>query len=200
MFYAFGKFLCKVFFHLYLKTKVIGDKNIPPRGSFIVAGNHVSFLDPVAFGIASPRRLNYMARDTLFRNRLFGWVLRHVSVFPLKRNSANIGAIKEALRRLGNGEGLLLFPEGTRSANGCLKDPLEGVGFLARKSGASVIPAYVQGTDKALPKGAKFIKPKAIRVIFGEAVVFPQDKNLSDEDVTAEIMRRIAVLRDSLRV
>lgn len=188
--------MCTIFFHCYLFTEVKGQNHIPRKGGFILAGNHVSYLDPVAFGVACPRFLNYMARDTLFLNPFFGWLLRHVGAFSLKRNFADISAIKEALKRLGQGKGLLLFPEGTRSATGEIAGGLEGVGFLARKGNVPVIPAYVMGTDKALPKGAKFIKPTRLKMVFGEALVFPQETAFSDKEMTLQIMRRIAALKD----
>jgi 1-acyl-sn-glycerol-3-phosphate acyltransferase len=194
--YSIGRTLCAIFFHCYLFTEVKGQNHIPRKGGFILAGNHASYLDPVAFGVACPRFLNYMARDTLFRNPFFGWVLRHVGSFPLRRNFADLGAIKEALKRLGEGKGLLLFPEGTRSATGEMAGGLEGVGFLARKGNVPVIPAYVIGTDKAMPKGSKFIKPTRLKVIFGEVLVFPQETPLSDKEMTVQIMRRIAALKD----
>ncbi len=197
MFYASCRFICKVFFHSYLKTKIVGVGNIPLKGGFILAGNHVSYLDPIALGIACPRQLHYMARDTLFRNSVFGWILLHVNAIPLKRNFADIGAIKGALKLLKKGEGLLLFPEGTRSADGSLSAPHEGVGFLARKSVVPVIPVYAQGTNEALAKDEKFIKRGAINVIFGEPVIFQEDKSFDDRQATEEIMRRIAALKDT---
>lgn len=196
MFYAFWKFFCWLCSALYLPTVVKGKKNIPERGGFILACNHVSYLDPVIFGISCPRQLNYMARESLFENRLFGWFLAHVNVFAIKRYSADIGAIKEALARLKIGGGLLLFPEGTRSINGRLGEGQEGVGFLARKSNVPVVPAFIKGTEKAMPKGAKFIKPARLTVVFGPVMKFPADGGVSDKAWANEIMRQIAFLKD----
>ena len=200
MIYALGKFICWVYTIFCLPMKVTGRENIPKHGGFILACNHTSYLDPVIFGIACPMPLNFMARDTLFKNKLFGWMLKHVNAFPLKRNSADIGAIKEALARLNNGGVILLFPEGTRSTDGKVAEGLEGVGFLARKSRVPVIPAFVLGTEKAMPKGAKFIKPARLCIVFGHAMMFSDNAGLSDKDRTAEIMKQIALLRASLPI
>ena len=200
MFYAFWKFFCWLCSVIYLPTIVKGKKNIPIKGGFILACNHVSYLDPVIFGISCPRPLNYMARESLFKDRLLGWLLAHVNVFTIKRYSADIGAIKEALRRLKMGGGLLLFPEGTRSSDGQIGEGLEGVGFLARKSNVPVIPAYIKGTQKAMPKGAKFVKPARLTVIFGPVVRFAEKDCISDKARTAEIMKQIALLQDLLRI
>lgn len=188
-----------IFFLTYLRLAVKGRQNIPCEGGFILAGNHASYLDPVAFGVASPRHLSYMARGTLFRNRFFGWLLRKVSVFPLKRSSADPGAIKEALRRLKNGDGLLLFPEGTRIQSGTMAQGLAGAAFLARKSGVPVVPACIEGSDRAMPKKARVIAPFQVRVIFGEPIVFRQQEQISDQDFVNEIMRRIAALQSGCK-
>jgi 1-acyl-sn-glycerol-3-phosphate acyltransferase len=195
MLHAFGKWLFKIIFTYFLPAQIRGTENVPKKGGFIIAGNHASFLDPIVFGTACPRTLNYMARDTLFKRPVFGWILRHVNAFPLKRNAADIGAIKEALKRLKENQGLLLFPEGERRSDGKIGEGLEGVGFLARKSGVPVVPAYVEGTETVLPKGAKFIRRGRIKVVFGEPVTFQSDCPISDKDISQLVMEHIARLK-----
>ncbi|MFH0877245.1 MAG: lysophospholipid acyltransferase family protein [Candidatus Omnitrophota bacterium] len=189
---------CAVFLYTYSRLRASGRHNIPRCGGFIMAANHVSYLDPPALAAACPRHMSYMGRDTLFGNRFLGWVFKNVSVFPLKRNSADFGALKEALRRLKNGDGLLLFPEGTRSPDGKIARGLAGVAFLARKSGVPVVPARVDGSERAMPKTSKWIAPFRIRVVFGEPFVFRQGKYASDQDFVAEVMSRIAALKPTV--
>ena len=160
-----------------------------------MCGNHVSYLDPPVFGVACPRAMHFMARDTLFKKKNFAWILRQVNAFPLKRNAADIWALKEALRVLKAGRGLLLFPEGTRTVGGDLGKPQAGVGFLVRKSGVPVIPAYVEGSDRALPKQEKkfhFFRP--IHVQIGKPF-YPDCKTLTDEEVSLHVMEKIRELR-----
>jgi 1-acyl-sn-glycerol-3-phosphate acyltransferase len=195
MIYAAGKFFFWVFLKSFFGFKVTGKENIPSAGGFIVAGNHVSYLDPIVFGVACPRPLSFMARDTLFRNRFSAWLLRRVNVFPLRRNSADVGAIKEALRRLKYGGGILLFPEGTRSSGGLMKEGFEGVGFLARKSALPVVPMFVRGTQEALPKKARWLKLAKIEVVFGRPLSFPKEKASADHEITEEIMQHIISLK-----
>jgi 1-acyl-sn-glycerol-3-phosphate acyltransferase len=194
MLYVIGRFLCAIFCLFFFRLRVTGQECVPKKGAFIIAGNHASFLDPVIFGVACPRQLNYLARDTLFRNRFFGRILKSVHVIPLKRNAADIGAFKEGLRRLKDGQGLLLFPEGTRSINGKLGKGHHGVGFLARKSGVPVVPVYARGTYRALPKGAKFFRPLRIAVVFGPAMTLEYKQGLSDQEVSDKIMEEIKKL------
>jgi len=201
MVYAVGKFLCWIISVIFFPMKVEGLENIPRRGGFIIAGNHASYLDPVILGVACPRVLNYLARNSLFRHFLFRWILLHVNVIPLKRHSADFSALKEALRRLEKGEGFLLFPEGTRrSAGQDMGKGLAGVGFLARKCQAPVIPAYIKDSDKALPRGSKFIRRSPVTVVFGTLVLPSEGRDVSDEDMTSEVMKHIASLRDSIKV
>lgn len=171
MFYFLNRLFCILVFKLLFRIQAYGREHIPRKGGFILASNHVSFLDPIAVGIACPRQLNFMARHDLFSHRFFGWLIYSVGSFPVKRNTADRSALKEAIRRLEDGKGLLLFPEGRRAQESNTADgPQAGIGFLAAKAGVPVIPAFVKGTDKALPKGAKFIRPKKVSVYFGKQI------------------------------
>ena len=200
MFYESSKFLCRVLCLIFFRLKAKGLSNIPKQGGFILACNHASYLDPVLAGSACPRSLNYLARDTLFGNWIFRWWLKNVHVIPLRRDSADLGAMKEALNRLKDGQGLILFPEGTRSVTGELGRGQHGVGFLARKSCVPVIPTYVDGSFKALPKGAKLFKPVSVTVLFSRALVFDKNTAISDQAIVDKIMDEIRHLKDSLPV
>ena len=172
-----------------------GINNIPKAGGFILTSNHVSYIDPVVLGCACNRSLNYMARDTLFKTPLLGAWMRAVRCIPVKRKSADLSALKEAIRRVNNGEGIGLFPEGTRSQEGKLSDNVEaGVGFLAAKLSVPVIPAFIAGSEKALPRGTNFLRPTEIKVIFGKPAVF--DKKMPYEEIARSILgdiRHLAV-------
>lgn len=159
----------------------------------MLAANHVSFLDPVALGVACPRPLSFMARHDLFRNALFGFLISSLNAFPVRRASADRSALKEAVRRLKDGKALVIFPEGDRRGPGEeLRDPEPGVAFLAVKADVPVIPAFICGTDKALPKGAHFLRPARISVRLGRPLalsgaVMPYQE--AAEAVLAEIRR-----------
>jgi len=168
---------------------VRGRKYIPKKGGFILAANHVSYLDPVAVGVACPRRLNFMARHDLFCNHWFSWFMSAVGAFPIKRDSADLSALKEAMRRVRSGEPLVLFPEGSRRFNGTSTEPQPGIGFLAARLNVPVIPALIKGTDKALPKGAKFIFPAKVSVYFGKQILI--ERGMSYQDVAQTIMKNI---------
>lgn len=156
-----------------------------------MASNHVSFIDPVAVGVASPRRLNYMARHDLFSNYFSAWLLRGIEVFPVKRDSADLSALKEAIHRVKDKQGgLLIFPEGARSITGKISlEAQPGIGFLAVKLGVPVIPVFVKGTREALPKGAKFFRRHKICVSFGEQIFI--ERRMPYQNIARKIMEEI---------
>ncbi len=187
MVYIALRFLSWVIFKAGFALKVSGQEFIPKKGGFILASNHLSYLDPIVVGVSCGRLdLNYMARHNLFRNPGFAWVLTKVHVFPVKRNSADFKALKEAMRRVNKQEGLVLFPEGTRQVNGRFGEPEPGVGFLAAKLKVPVIPVLVRGTDQAWPKQAKFLRPAKIKVAFGPGIAI--ESKMSYEEVAHKIM------------
>ena len=185
---AIAALILKIIFHLEVK----GKENIPQEGGFILASNHISYLDPIALGVACPRRLNYMARHDLFDKPLFGWLLSHICVFPVKRDSVDLSAIKEAIRRLKDGKGLVLFPECARQTGAAILEPRSGVGFLAKKLGVPVIPAFVKGTEGVLPKGAKTIRINKISIYFGRQVSV--ERRMHYHDIAKAIMQDIRLL------
>ena len=191
--YKLSRFILLLFLKICFWLKCEGKGNLPKEGGVIIASNHISYLDPLAIGCASPRVIDFMARDSLFSIPVLGGWMRAVGAFGVKRNSADISAMKEAIYRLQHGRVLTLFPEGTRQISVLVSTKVEpGVGFLAAKSGAVVIPAFVSGTEKALPKGAKFFRPSRIRVKFGVPVKIDKDKPY--EEIAQDILKDIRLL------
>jgi 1-acyl-sn-glycerol-3-phosphate acyltransferase len=177
--------LCKLFFHF----EVFGKECIPGKGGFIIVSNHASFLDPVILGISCPRLLSYAARDSLFSKAFFASLLRRIGVFPVKRWSADLSAVRESVRRLKLGFGLVIFPEGTRSASGDIQSVARGFVLLAQKARVPIIPARIFGSHKAWPKSRRIFSPARVRVLFLEPVYSHKDK---DYDRTAqEVFERI---------
>ena len=202
MLYFILRLFTILLFKILFRIKVKGEENIPESGSFLIASNHISFLDPVAIGAASPRPLNFMARDDLFSNRIFGWLLRNVNVFPVKREDReDISAIREALKRLRKGKGLVIFPEGGRGESDRLREGKIGVALLAYRSGAPIVPAFIKGSDKALPRDAKFIRLEPISVTFGKSINIGElglkgDKKQAYREITERVMDAISRLKD----
>jgi 1-acyl-sn-glycerol-3-phosphate acyltransferase len=205
LWYRFCRFLYRVYFYLYHRGHVYNAERLPAQGAFILAGNHVSFLDPPFFGLACQREAFFMARDTLFRNPLANWVLRSWNCVPISRDRSDIGAMRTVLRMLGEGKAVLMFPEGTRSETGELQEARAGIGMIAARANVPIVPMRIFGTDRALPRGANFPHPARVEIKFGEPFLYPLpadfEKLRGDAvkkvyfDIGREIMRRIAALK-----
>jgi 1-acyl-sn-glycerol-3-phosphate acyltransferase len=177
MIYFISRNILKLLFKICFRLSITGAENCPKNGPLIIAPNHASFFDPLIAGFAAPRELNFMARSSLFRNRIFGMILTSVNAFPLKREGADLGAMRLAIDKLCQGKAVLIFPEGTRSKDGNLGAPRAGIGLLASMSGANILPCYIKDSVKVLPKGAVFPRFKKISVYVGKPIKI--DKNSS---------------------
>lgn len=181
--YSFFKFIFYVFFRIFYRLEVIGQENIPKEGGVIIASNHVSYLDPPVLGVSINRKTTFMAREGLFKIPILNIFVKSFS-FPVRRGKTQPSTIKEAVRRLNNGELIVIFPEGGRSPDGKLMEPKRGIGVIAGISRATIVPAFISGTEKALPVGAKFLHPARIKVIFGKPIKVkehPQDKETQEK-------------------
>jgi 1-acyl-sn-glycerol-3-phosphate acyltransferase len=176
---------CKVLFRL----RAQGLEYIPRKGGFILASNHISYLDPIVLGAICPRKLNFMAKQELFCHPLISWFLSQVGAFPVKRDSADLSSLKYAMRCLKEGKALILFPEGSRRFDSASTEPYAGIGFLTAKLYVPVIPVFIEGTEKALPAGAKFIRPAKISVHFGKQISI--ERRVPYQDVAKHIMENI---------
>jgi len=198
MAYRFSRFILLIFLKLFFDFKVEGRENLPKNGGFILACNHLSYLDPIALGSGCQRSVHFMARDTLFNNRFLGFWMKAVGAIPLKRNSADFSALKKSLRIVRGGGGLAIFPEGARrTIDKAFINPQPGAGFLADKASVPVIPAYVSGTYEALPKGVnrKINFGREILVRFGREIHIERGKPY--QEISNMIMASIKELSNN---
>jgi len=145
----------RAFAEVFASIEVEGWETVP-NGACIFASNHQSMLDPPVIGSCLPREISFIARRSLFDNPVLGAVLSYCHCIPVDRGEADIGAIRSALAALAKGRGLMIFPEGTRSADGVIGEAKAGAGLLACKSGVPVIPIHIRGARDVLPRGAFF--------------------------------------------
>ncbi|HOD12481.1 MAG TPA: lysophospholipid acyltransferase family protein [Candidatus Omnitrophota bacterium] len=171
MIYWIAFYLQKIFYELYLSLKACGQEKIPRHGGYIIACNHLSNLDPMLVGVASGRRLSFVAKKSLFKNWFVNFFLYQFGAFPVKRGAFDMQGIKEALRRLKAQQGVVMFPQGGRRSEDLDTSEVKaGVGFLAIKAQVPVVPAFIMGSDKAMPKGFKGIQRAPVSVFFGNPV------------------------------
>lgn len=168
-----------------------GRGNLPESGGVLLVSNHLSFLDVFVLGIPLGRKLNYVARSTLFVS-LLGTFIRSVGGFPINREGMGASGLKETLRRLKRGGIVALFPEGTRSLDGLVAPLKPGIAVLAKKARVPIVPAGLAGTFEGWPRHRLFPLPHPIRIVYGAAIPPSELAGLSTDDVTALLHARIA--------
>lgn len=201
MLYDVLKSVALTVMRLYFRLEWRGSECVPRSGPVLLVANHSSMLDPPIIGAACPRTLTYLAKAELFAVPGLGRLIHALHARPVRREGSDARALKDALRVLKGGEALLMFPEGTRGAEGLLREGKAGAGMLAVMSGAAVVPVYIRGTGRALPRGGAFPRPGKVTVRFGAPIHFKPAAAESRKDhyrvVTVEMMRAIAELRDA---
>ena len=95
------------------------------------------------------------------------YVLSALGGFPVTRGSADREALKRCIALLDNGEPLVLFPEGERKSGPVVQPLFDGAAYIAVKAGAPIIPVGIAGSERAMSKGAKWIRPYKIHVVIG---------------------------------
>jgi 1-acyl-sn-glycerol-3-phosphate acyltransferase len=191
--YRITRCAAQIVFVLLFRLRVFGVRHVPRTGGVLLVSNHQSFLDPVLATLAIPRECNYMARDTLFAVPWLRPVIQFLNAFPVKRGTADLGAIKETLRRLKAEKVVLTFPEGTRTLDGSVGEMRAGVVLLARKARVPIVPMVILGAFRAWPRTARLPRPHPVMVAYAPPVYPHLHPDWSDDACVQAI--RSAVLR-----
>ena len=177
MFYVVLKALTTRLTLLIWRPKLEGRENIPKHGPVILASNHLSFVDSMLIPMITPRRVTFIAKAEYFESRgLKGFLMKSfftaIGAIPVRRGDhrAARDSLDQALAVINSGQAFVIYPEGTRSLDGRLYRAKVGVGWLALKSGAPIVPVGVEGTQKVLPVGAKIPKIVPVTVRFGPPI------------------------------
>lgn len=180
---------------LLFRARVHKLHNVPDKGGAILVSNHQSFMDPVFATMALHREGNYMARDSLFVNPIFGRLIASLNAYPVKRGAADIGAIKESLRRLKHGSVIVLFPEGTRTEDGRINPMLPGVGAIALKARVPIVPTLIDGVYQTWPKGRLLPSPGDVVIEYGAPLMPEEYAGLTADQLMVEIRRRLVAMQ-----
>lgn len=193
--YGIGYRFFRLAYAHYFGWSVFHPERVPVEGPVILAANHASFLDPPLVGAGLPRDIHYLARKTLFRFPLMGWLLRQWNSVPVDRDGGGGAGLKAILDRLQAGAAIILFPEGTRTRDGQLQPARSGIGLVIIKSTAPVIPVRVFGTFEALGRHRLIPRPHRVMVKYGYPVDFTplrQEAETCSKPRLKEIYRQAA--------
>lgn len=184
---------------LGLRMRIYGLKNVPTRGGAIVICNHLGWFDPILLLAASPRPILWMAKKEFLNLPVLSWFALQAGAFPVDRGKPDRSALRHAQELLESGMLVGMFPEGTRSRTGGLKEPFAGASLVAARSRAPIIPCVLIGSDNLPLSGQKRVGrrryPK-VQAVFGEAFSLatsrPDGTKYSLDELTDAMMIEIA--------
>lgn len=183
------RFCCVVVFSLSRLAwgiRVEGRNKIPAEGPVLIVCNHISLLDPPVLGSVIPRESGFAAKKELFAG-IMGRLVRSLNAIPVDRSRLSMETMEILADFMRIGRVLVFFPEGTRSKDGRLKKAKVGVGVLLQRCPATVVPAYIQGTNAPF---RNLFRRGRVRIAFGDPFALPRDES-TPSDSRAEA-RQIA--------
>lgn len=187
---------------LMFRLEVHGRENLPASGAFIVSPIHRSNLDTPVLGVITTRRLRYMGKESLWTSRPMGWFLTAMGGFPVQRGTADREALKAGLACIQRGEPLVMFPEGTRQSGPDVAEMFDGPAYVACRTGVPIVPVGLGGSEAAMPKGAKLIRPVKMVMVIGAPLDPPPLKESGRvsrravHELTAELAQALQALFD----
>ncbi|WP_051062326.1 lysophospholipid acyltransferase family protein [Ilumatobacter nonamiensis] len=198
--YGFGRQLVSNSLRIYTRGTVEGKENLPD-GAFILAPIHRSYIDTPISSWVQMRRLRYLGKDSMWKYPWVGKLFTAMGAIPVHRGSIDREALRRCLDALATGQPVVLFPEGERKDGPEVFPLMDGAAFLASKAGVPIVPVGIAGSDRAMPRGAKFVYPHKVHVIVGEPIsVETNDRGRANREqlnaTTTELRTEIQRLYD----
>jgi 1-acyl-sn-glycerol-3-phosphate acyltransferase len=191
-YYCIGYHLSRLAGRLFFRFRIIHRERMIQSGPVILAMNHQSYLDPPLAGTACDRAIYFLARRTLLNVPLLGGVLPKLNVIPVNQEGVDRSAIKAVIRILQAGNGVLVFPEGSRTLDGTLQAAEPGIGLIIAKTLAPVVPMRIFGAHEALPRHGGRLRFVPITLVIGEPISFSAaDMELGGKDLYARLSDRV---------
>ena len=192
--------LCK----LYFRVTVSGREHLPKSGPYIIAPVHRSNIDTPLSAFVTRRRVRFMGKDSLWKQKQVGAFLSLLGGFPVTRGAADLEALKRCVAVLDAGEPLVMFPEGTRQSGATLHPLFEGPAYVALKRGVPIVPVGIGGTERVMRKGSKMIWPHKCHVTIGSPIDVEHGGNGRVDrermtQITAELANRLQTVFDDAR-
>ena len=197
--------LLALFLGTWCRLHVEGRENIPADGPFILAPTHRSIIDTPVASAVTGRRMRFLGADKWWSNKWFGRLLTALGGFPVSRGTADREALRRCIALLSTGEPLVLFPEGERKSGPLVLPLRDGAAYIAVKSGVPIVPVGIGGSERVMPRGANFIKPRKIVALIGEPIEVTLDDSgrfprAAVHDLTVQLHGELQRLFDAAQV
>lgn len=198
-FYWTCRFAAKCIFKLFYSTKIYGLEHTYKKGA-IIAPNHASFFDPPIVSTSWPHEVHFLASDYLFKAPVLGSLIKALNSHPVHRGAADLTSIKLICSLLQNGAQVIIFPEGQRCHDGVMAPLKQGIGLIAVKSNAAIIPTYVHGTFQIWPPGKKYPKLWGkTAVVFGSPILIEELNCEDKKELQKAIIEKLSQSLHSLK-
>ena len=184
-------------------VRIEGVEHLPRTGPFILVTNHCSNVDPLMMGWASGHQIgrvvHFMAKIEMRGWPIIGWLATQAGVYFVRRGERDRAAQQFSLEALAAGRPIAIFPEGTRSRTGRLREGKPGAALIAMRSGAPLVPAGISGTHRIFEGGRRFPRASRVRIRYGEPISLPpQPTGRLDRDALAAGTERIMAAIEAL--
>jgi 1-acyl-sn-glycerol-3-phosphate acyltransferase len=179
------------------RRDIQGRENVQRKGPLIITCNHLNNADSPILTEAIPREVAWLTKAEWFSTPGIGWMFKAGGMIPVRREAADLHALREAQEALKQGRALGMFPEGHRSRTGSLQKGEPGSALIALRSGAPILPVAIWGTENVKLPRDMFLRKTHAHVTFGKPYELPRVKRIGREEVaqgTEAIMKAIAAL------
>jgi 1-acyl-sn-glycerol-3-phosphate acyltransferase len=191
LFYRWLRITSRLIASVAFGFRTEGREHLNIDGGGMLLSTHQSLMDPVLVGLISNRRLNYLARKSLFKNPVFGFLIRVLDAIEIDRDRGGLTGLREMLKRLQQGELVLLFPEGTRTSDGSVGEIKPGFIPVARRAQVPLIPIAIVGAYDCLPRGTKLPTRKPIAVVVGKPIPSELYLPMTDADLISTLREQL---------
>lgn len=204
--YAVVRGLLAGFAALYWRLQVDGAQRLPTSGPFILAPVHRSNIDTPIMATLTRRPMRYLGKEAMWKYGWSAWLWDTLGAFPVQRDKVDREALRQCRAALERGEPLVIFAEGTRRDSPAVGNLFDGAAHLATATGAPIYPVGIGGSSRAMPRGAKFMRPVRVCVVVGEAIcpaVAEPGRAVSRravKDLTRRLSTELQMVQDQARI
>ena len=166
-FYKVARAVLAGFCYTFWRARFEGREYVPRSGAFVLSPVHRSNIDTPLMGCVTRRRMHFLGKDSMWKYGWSAWLFTSLGAIPIRRGGADREALRACEAAVRAGEPLVIFPEGTRKTGPVVEEIFEGAAFVALRTGVPIVPVGIGGSEAAMPRGTKLLRPVKIRVVIG---------------------------------